>query len=150
MTMRCAVFLVLLLFIAPSSLFAGEARNPNIVFLLADDLGYGDIGCYGCKDIKTPNVDQLAKQGVRFATFYALGGGMDYFHHVEDPPSFRPVLRLNGKASQRPGYFTDLIGDDACRFITDNRSKPFFLYVAFTAPHSPYQGPKEQTAKPLP
>lgn len=46
-------------------------NRPNIVFILADDLGYGDIGINGQKLIKTPNIDRLAKQGVRFTQFYA-------------------------------------------------------------------------------
>ncbi|TWU40649.1 sulfatase family protein [Novipirellula artificiosorum] len=47
--------------------------KPNIVFLLADDLGYGDLGCYGHPYARTPNLDQLAKDGTRFAQFYATG-----------------------------------------------------------------------------
>jgi arylsulfatase A-like enzyme len=50
---------------------AGEPRRPNIIFILADDLGYGDVGCYGQKKIKTPNIDRLAAQGMRFTQFYA-------------------------------------------------------------------------------
>jgi arylsulfatase A-like enzyme len=50
---------------------AATAAPPNIVFILADDLGYGDLGCYGQKKIKTPNLDQLAKDGVRFTQAYA-------------------------------------------------------------------------------
>lgn len=45
--------------------------NPNIVYILADDLGYGDLSCYGQKRIKTPNIDQLAKNGMRFTQHYA-------------------------------------------------------------------------------
>src|SRR5207253_4853835 len=44
---------------------------PNIIFILADDLGYGDVGCYGQKRIQTPNIDRLAKEGMRFTDFYA-------------------------------------------------------------------------------
>ncbi len=40
--------------------------RPNIVIILADDLGYGDVGCYGATKIKTPNVDRLAREGMRF------------------------------------------------------------------------------------
>lgn len=46
---------------------------PNILFILADDLGYGDLGCYGATDLSTPNLDQLAKDGVRFTSYYANG-----------------------------------------------------------------------------
>src|SRR2546428_5825273 len=46
-------------------------RMPSIIFILADDLGYGDLGCYGQTRIKTPNLDQLAAEGVRFTDFYA-------------------------------------------------------------------------------
>ena len=49
--------------------FAG--RRPNIITILCDDLGWGDIGCYGSKSIRTPNIDGLARQGVRFTDFYS-------------------------------------------------------------------------------
>jgi arylsulfatase A-like enzyme len=46
-------------------------RTPNIIFILADDLGYGDLSCYGQKKFKTPNIDQLAAEGIRFTQHYA-------------------------------------------------------------------------------
>jgi arylsulfatase A-like enzyme len=46
-------------------------RKPSIIFILADDLGYGDLGCYGQTKIKTPNIDKLAAEGLRFTSFYA-------------------------------------------------------------------------------
>jgi arylsulfatase A-like enzyme len=51
---------------------AGLAADtkPNIVFILADDLGYGDLACFGGKDIKTPNIDSLARDGMKFTSFY--------------------------------------------------------------------------------
>src|SRR6478736_2445790 len=44
---------------------------PNIILIVADDLGYGDLGCYGQGKIKTPNLDKLAAEGMRFTSFYA-------------------------------------------------------------------------------
>lgn len=54
-----------------SSPGAGARAKPNIVFLLADDLGYGDLGCYGQGKILTPNIDRLAAEGMKFTHFYA-------------------------------------------------------------------------------
>lgn len=48
-----------------------EQPKPNIIFILADDLGYGDLGCYGQAKIKTPNIDKLAEEGIRFTDCYA-------------------------------------------------------------------------------
>jgi arylsulfatase A-like enzyme len=55
--------------VAPA--FSQGAKKPNIIFILADDLGYGDLGCYGQKKIKTPNLDRMASQGMRFTQAYA-------------------------------------------------------------------------------
>ncbi len=65
------LWLATLLVGAAVSVFAADAQRPNIVFILADDLGYGDVGCYGQKRIQTPNIDRLAKEGLRFTDFYA-------------------------------------------------------------------------------
>lgn len=65
---------MLLLVFAATANVAGRAaeaaKKPNIVFILADDLGYGDLGCYGQTKIKTPNIDRLAAEGMRFTNFY--------------------------------------------------------------------------------
>lgn len=66
----------LLLALTAAGLAEGSAADrtsgrPNIVFILADDLGYSDLGCYGCPDIRTPHLDRLAAEGVRFTDFYA-------------------------------------------------------------------------------
>ncbi len=52
---------------------AQSARKPNVVLILVDDMGYGDIGSYGVKDIRTPHLDRLAREGVRFTDFYSNG-----------------------------------------------------------------------------
>ncbi len=64
------------LFVAALSLFAtnllaGPPAKPNVIFILADDLGYGDVGCYGQAKTKTPNIDRMAAEGMRFTQFYA-------------------------------------------------------------------------------
>src|SRR5215469_4800737 len=46
-------------------------RRPNVVFILADDLGYADVSCYGRRDLSTPNIDRIAAQGTRFTQAYA-------------------------------------------------------------------------------
>jgi arylsulfatase A-like enzyme len=60
---------LLLLLCAISSCAAD--RQPNVIYILADDLGYGDLGCYGQKVIQTPELDRMAKEGIRFTQFYA-------------------------------------------------------------------------------
>jgi len=220
-----------------------KPERPNIVFILADDLGYGDLACYGRRDISTPNLDRLAEQGARFTahyangpectptrtafltgryqqwvgglecaigtgnvgryddairlskqgelglppeeqtivrllkgagyataltgkwhlgyepkfaphhhgfdcTFYCIGGGMDYFHYLDNVASY--CLFQDGNPIRREGYFTDLITDEAIRFVERNADKPFFLYVPYTAPHAPYQGPLDFRHDPLP
>lgn len=52
---------------------AGQQKDarPNIIFILADDMGYGDLSCYGNKIIQTPNIDKLAAEGIRFTQAYA-------------------------------------------------------------------------------
>ena len=62
---------VIFAFIAVFSLQCLAAPKPNIIYILADDLGYGDIGCFGQKTIKTPHFDQLAKDGMMFTRNYS-------------------------------------------------------------------------------
>jgi arylsulfatase A-like enzyme len=66
MKMRLGVFVGMLV---TAGVFAVE--RPNVVFILADDLGYGDLGCMGCRDIATPNIDRIAKEGVIMTDFYS-------------------------------------------------------------------------------
>ncbi len=54
-----------------SSVKATEARRPNVIFIIADDLGWGDLGCYGQKIIRTPHLDRMATEGMRFTQHYS-------------------------------------------------------------------------------
>src|SRR5512139_4083746 len=57
--------------VGPTHAAPRDPSRPNVVFILADDLGYGDVGAYGQKLIRTPNIDRLAVEGLRFTDFYA-------------------------------------------------------------------------------
>ena len=109
---------------------AGSATKPNIVFILADDLGYGDLGCYGQKVIRTPCIDQMAAEGMRFTDHYAgstvcapsrcsLMTGLHTGHtYVRGNKEIRPMGQLPLPAGtetlprmlKRAGYKTALIG----------------------------------------
>ena len=54
-----------------SPALAAEAKQPNLVIIMADDLGYGDLATYGHQIVKTPNIDRLAQEGVKFTDYYA-------------------------------------------------------------------------------
>ena len=63
--------MLLVLFLVSGAMLAAEAPRPNLVWIMADDLGYGDLGCYGQKVIDTPCLDKMAREGMRFTQFYA-------------------------------------------------------------------------------
>ncbi len=68
---RFGIFILLCL-LAPVPCLSSEGQQkPNIIVIFADDLGYNDLGCYGSKTIKTPRIDQMAKEGVSLTSFYA-------------------------------------------------------------------------------
>jgi arylsulfatase A-like enzyme len=218
---------LLLVSITTAHIVATELpKQPNIVFIMADDLGWADVGYHGAKDIKTPNIDKLAKEGVKLETFYAqpmctpsraalmtgrypmryglqsfvitpgqhyglptdertiaealkeagystyalgkwhLGHskkeywpqnrGFDYFYgstigNIDYYTKKRNGVmdwQRNGKFIEENEYFTDLITKDAVRIIEEqDGKKPFFLYIAHLAVHSPYQAPKKYLDK---
>jgi len=68
---RPAIFLLIILWgHLLSAVEPGGAQKPNLLLILTDDMGYSDLGCYGCRDIPTPHIDQLAAQGTRFTSAY--------------------------------------------------------------------------------
>ncbi len=224
--------------LAPSVVSANGAL-PNVVVVVADDLGWGDLSINGAPDIRTPHIDGIAKAGVRFAQSYAnapectptrcalltgryqqrvgglecaigvnnigrydeaawlqergelglpasentlamqfrargydtalmgkwhlgylpqhspeahgfdesfgiWGGNADYYTHEEQGDGAGNVqMFANGKRTRRPGYMTDLIKQGAVDWLKQRTAKPFFLYVAFTAPHTPIQAKED-------
>lgn len=94
MMRHCCIVITAILALTTSA-FAADAP-PNIVIFLADDLGYGDLGCYGHPIIQTPNLDAFAKQGTRFTQFYAACAVCS--------PSRSAIL--TGRTPYRNGVFT--------------------------------------------
>ncbi len=203
---------------------AQSAEKPNVIYILADDLGYGEVGYNGQKKIQTPELDALAKAGMRFTNHYCgnsvcapsrcslvtgkhaghayvranspgypdgqtplpegtetfgtvmqragyktaiigkwgLGSpynsgspnkqGFDYFFGYADQrkahnyyPEFlwrndEKITLRNAKNAQKD-YSHDLMTDEAMKFIDQNQDQPFFLYLAYTIPHTGYQVP---------
>jgi arylsulfatase A-like enzyme len=103
---------------------AGSPRKPNIIFILGDDLGYGDLGCYGQKRIRTPHADAMAAEGVRFTQFYSgstvcapsrcsLMTGLHTGHaHVRGNAlvPLRPEDATVAEVLKAAGYTTALVG----------------------------------------
>jgi arylsulfatase A-like enzyme len=206
-----------------------RATSPNVVLIITDDLGWGDIGSYGATDIRTPNLDALARDGIRLTDFYANGvtcsptraglisgryqqrfgieaplasvaragdrglsatghslpqllkthgyataligkwhlgygpdkspnaHGFEYFfglksgyhdYYTHDDGDGEPDLWENDRPIERQGYTTDLITERATRFIEEHANEPFFIDVAYTAPHWPYQVPSNPSVAP--
>ena len=131
-----AIFIALSLLISPWIRTFGAERTPNIIFIMADDQGYGDVACYGSKHLLTPNIDRLANEGIRFTHCYAgsavcaptrcvLMTGMHPGHCTRrdntatgalDTFKDRPLLPLNtsdttiASSLQRAGYATGGFG----------------------------------------
>jgi arylsulfatase A len=115
---------------APAAVQAAGSR-PNVILIITDDVGYGDIGSYGAPDIKTPNIDSLAKAGTRLTDFYAapncsptramlISGRYQQRYRIENPlgaarsPSGDQGLRATGRTLpqllKNHGYRTGLVG----------------------------------------
>ena len=206
---------------------AETARKPNVVVILSDDHGYAEISSQGCKDVKTPHIDSLGTNGIRFTSGYTscpvcsptraglmTGRYQQRFGHDHNPgkaldernwglplnqktiaqrlkeqgyvtgiigkwhlgerPEYQPLKRgfdeyfgfLGGMHTYlRPGigfnrlqrngvfveqemeYLTDALGREAVSFIDRHKEKPFFLYLAFNAVHSPMEPPPGSVKK---
>lgn len=124
---ECLVFLMLALDFAlgPASLVGDESDDrPNIIYIMADDLGYGDLGCYGQQVVQTPRIDQLAAEGMRFTSHYAgntvcrpsrlsLWTGLDPRHTAirgNQAHAFRGDETTVAKLLKHAGYRTGGIG----------------------------------------
>jgi len=201
---------------------SAQPARPNIVFILADDIGYGDLGCYGATKVKTPNLDRLAAEGMRLTACYSacavcspsraglltgrtpyragihshipfgspmhLGRGeitvakllrqagyatcqvgkwhmngrfnqpdqpqpadhgFDYWFATQNnalPNHYNPdnFVRNGKPVGPLAGYSSEIIASEAIGWLRKGRpaEKPFFLYVAFHAPHEPIATPK--------
>lgn len=112
------------------SLTVGQAKQPNVVIIMADDLGYTDLGCYGAKDIRTPNIDKLAQEGAKFTNAYVTASmcgpsragfitgrfqsSFGYYENVSevlDPAQGLPAgMRTVAGLMQGRGYVTGGVG----------------------------------------
>lgn len=208
---------------SPPWLLEAAPRPPNIVLIITDDQGYGDLSLHGNPHLKTPHLDRIGREGVQFTQFQVtpvcsptraglltgrynyrtgvvdtyLGRSMMYPDEVtlaellrdggyrtglfgkwhlgdnyplraidqgfetvlchkgggigqpSDPPGnsyFDPVLQENGREVRLKGYCTDIFFERALEFIEDNRSGPFFAYIATNAPHTPLEVAEELVA----
>ncbi|HTX66933.1 MAG TPA: sulfatase-like hydrolase/transferase, partial [Opitutaceae bacterium] len=151
---------------------APPAAPPNIVFVLADDLGYGDLGCYGQQLIATPNLDRLAAQGMRFTQFYAGSPVCAPSRNVllTGQHTGHTLIRGNAKVSLRPedvtvaevlkeaGYATGAVGkwgvgeEGSTGTPVKKGFDSFFGYVDQTMAHNYYPTflVRDETRVPLP
>ncbi len=198
------------LLISCSSQTDSSNRYPNVVLIITDDQGWGDLSITGNTNMETPNIDNLAETGVTFDRFYACAvcsptraelltgryhvrGGVystsaggerldtdettmakffkkagyataayGKWHNGMQPPYhpnargfddyygfcsghwgnyFSPMLEHNGEIVQGAGFIVDDFTNHGIAFIHENKSQPFFLYLAYNTPHSPMQVP---------
>lgn len=117
----------LLLLLAPSLLVAADSKRPNILFILADDLGAHDVGCFGSTYHETPNIDKLATRGVKFTQAYAasplcsptrssiLAGVYPARSGITEPACHVPEIQLEKKLKNKNPRFRVLNADSVTR-----------------------------------
>jgi len=149
------LFLVLLFSLTARCPAAGaNALRPNVVLILADNLGFSDLGCFG-SEISMPNLDRLASQGVRMTQFYttprccpsraALLTGL-----YPQEASIRSMTEDRGPFPRWKAIFIIRMCSRNMPWLTSialRTGKPFFLYMAYSAPHWPLQAPEPDIAK---
>ncbi|QDT98630.1 sulfatase family protein [Gimesia aquarii] len=127
--MRPVLTIVLCCLLVPTFLEAKEKQsNPNIIVIMADDLGYGDVSCYGATELKTPHIDQLATEGLRFTSgycsastctptrysmltgTYAFRGKRTGIAPPNSPAIIKPGTETIASLLKRAGYTTAVIG----------------------------------------
>ncbi|MFY0653443.1 MAG: sulfatase-like hydrolase/transferase [Cyclobacteriaceae bacterium] len=134
-------YILTILFISISFATTAEAKKdkskPNILFIFADDLGYGDLGCYGHPYMETPNIDHLAEEGTKFMRFYATGvtcspsrTGFMTSRHPASYEKYMPFHDFAGRQTitellAKNGYFTGHVGK---WHISGNKKPPNGTY----------------------
>ena len=120
------------------------ATRPNIILVMTDDQGYGDLACHGHPFIQTPNLDKLHRESTRFTDFQvsatcsptraALLSG----RHPFKCGVTHTLLEHNSRFVRTEGYCTDVFFDQALSWVHQNKDRPFFAYIPTNAPHLPY------------
>jgi arylsulfatase A len=115
-----AIFLALATLVAWSATLVADEARPNVIIFLADDLGYGDLGCYGHTVIKTPHLDRFAREGMRFTQCYAASPVCS--------PSRAAIL--TGRTPYRNGVFTWIPAESFLHLRTSEITLPKLLREA--------------------
>ena len=112
--LKHAVICVFVLALAPG--FVEAVDKPNIVVFLTDDLGYGDLGCYGSESLETPNIDRLCQQGMKFTDFYV---------HQRCSPT--RLAFMTGSHAHRAGFTKVIYNRDKIGIHADEVTTPELL-----------------------
>lgn len=158
MSFRVQKYLTAVMAACCVAVVAQAKEQPNIIYILADDLGYGDLGCYGQEVIQTPHLDKMAEEGMRFTRHYAGSSvcGPSRACLLEGKHSGHTYMRGNGnfqmredphdpifpRALQQAGYHTAMIGKSGLGCNTDDATLPykkgfdyFFGFTSHTQAH---------------